>query len=650
MAAPASPEDLLAASGTTPTVAAPETEPPIEDLRSVEALEAMLKASAATPLVEDEFTEADIDDDELLQILQDYLNTAREARQSGFSDRETNWRLNLEAYWSRYPAKDKADWQAQETLPEVQNGVDRFTATIRGAMMSTPTWYAIEDPLDKPGRLAQLVKKFVDLILDQSGTNVTGQRIGFSHAFGEAVKSGALMFMSIGVTWDPIGRRVVIDAIDPREIYLDPTGRGMFRVRQTEVDWHHLEELASLEDANGDPLYHTDRIAELTTSFDEEGRTDKANISGTDYTEGGVNRKPIKIHEYLCDIVDRDGELVAKNQLVVVAGERTIIRGPEKNPFWHGRDWIVCAPVIQVPFSVYGKSWVEGFRQLVQTFIEMTNLILDASFASSLKMFMVWIDALDDPAEATDWWPGKVFVAGEDWPPGQDFVKGVETGDIKPGTQAMWGSLQAMIRQATQQNELSLGQIPPKGDITATEIGAVEQAGTELARSIAKDIEDLVLSAVLELTWMTGLQHYDPIAEPELKEALGEDLSDMLVRQREAFRKRRFRFKASGITNALERNQRLRSFLSMIQQIGQNDLLAKAFLKRYSFDRILEIIMLDMGIDISKIEKTDLERTLEAKTADAAAAAGGTSVGAAGGGAGPSPASAAQPPGPPGAA
>jgi hypothetical protein len=463
------------------------------------------------------------------------------------------------------------------------------------------------------------IKRFVDLLLAESGQNASGQPISFEHCFGQVVKSGALMAMALSVTYDARQRRVRVSPVDPRELGFDPTGRGMFRVRTYEMDWHDLDELAALMDDAGEPVYNLDEIDSLEPGSDEEGRDDNARITGTDTVDEGTGRKPVVIDEFLCDIVSRDGELVGRNQLVMVANERAIIRGPEPNPFWHGHDWIVFAPAISVPFSIYGRSFVEGFRQLVNTFVEMTNLILDAAFVDALRMFMMYPEALDDPSEAQDWWPGKTFLADEDWPAGQDFVKAIESGRLGSGSVQVWQAIQGMVRDAASQNELSMGQIPPKGDITATEISSVDSHQSELVRSIAKDSEDLVLSPALELVWMTGLQHFDPAKDKALAAELGEELSGMLSTQRESFRRRRFRFQAHGITGTIRRNERLRNLLGILGIMGQNPLMTAAFMKRFSIDRVLEEILSDAGIETHKIEKTDIEKKADAMRERAAA-------------------------------
>ena len=54
-------------------------------------------------------------------------------------------------------------------------------------------------------------------------------------------------------------------------------------------------------------------------------------------------------------------------------------------------------------------------------------------------------------------------------------------------------------------------------------------------------------------------------------------------------------------------------------------------MKRFSIDRVLENILMDAGIEISKIEKTTVEKKVDAQQAMAMGAAGSPVPGAAGG-------------------
>lgn len=603
------------------------TGPPALD--EVDALPEEIRRAAGVPAPRDEERAPDLDDAELLQILLGYWSAAREARESGISSREDEWRRNWDAYWSRHDDSDKEEWQAREQIPDVQDATDRFAASLRDALVQGQ-WYNVVGPAPLLDQLQGNIRAFLEALLARSGTDATtGSPLGFEHTFGDIAKSGALMACAAQVRVDRTSR-VVVEPIDAREVYLDPTRRNLYRIRRYEMDWHELDALAQEE---GSP-WNAEAVARLQRQAqpDEEGKEDTEVSSGTSHDASAGNRRPVTLLEFRCDLVDIDGELVARNQHVVLGDEREIVLGPRPNPFWHGRDWLVYAPVVSIPFSVYGRSFVEGFRRLTDTFRAMTNLVLDAAFVAALKMFQVWVQGLEDPAQADSVHPGKTFLASDEVPYGQDFVKAVDMGGVSPSVVSIWQGLQAIVRNAQQQNELSLGQLPPKGDITATEIVSVDRGQGQLVRSTARDIEDRVVSPLLDLVWLTGLQFFDPQRQPEVAAEIGPDTAAMLMARRTEFRDQRVHFRARGISETIARGDRVRAMMGVLQNVLSNEVLARAFLQKHSLERWLGRILADLGIDTQGLELTDEERMRQAAAAAEGAAVQGGAV--AGGGAG----------------
>jgi hypothetical protein len=318
--------------------------------------------------------------------------------------------------------------------------------------------------------------------------------------------------------------------------------------------------------------------------------------------------------------------------MIVMGDERSILRGPIRNPFWHGRDWRVAAPLIQIPFSVYGRSWVEGFRGLVDTYTSMTNLILDASFIEAMKAFMVWPDALEDPTQADSIHAGKTYLASDQVQTGTPFIQTVDTGRLSPTTFTAWQALQQLIREATSQNELSLGQLPPKGDITATEIVGAQQGQSQLIRSMARDLEQRVVAPILDLLWSVGLQFLDP-DDKRMRQDLGPETFDMMVAQKTDFRDRRIRFKANGISASLEKADKVRAKLSILQTVSDNQFLLQLFQQKYSMERLVGSILADMGVDLTDLELTADERARAEVANQQAAAQNAAGAGPSGGGA-----------------
>jgi hypothetical protein len=325
---------------------------------------------------------SDISETELRVLMSDYLSEAREARESGPEVREDVWRLNWEAYWARFgTSSEKAEWQADEKIPDVATFVERWVAALRSALTSAgQEWYRFEDPLDKDGTLEGIVQKTVDYGMSNCGRNITGQPTGFPPVFAEAMKSGAMSMPALSVTWEDGQLRMA--PVNARELLYDPTGRGMYRIREYEMDRWELLQMAE----ENPELWDAEAIKSVTSGrTDEEVEGDTERQAGHGKQIAEKRRQPIKMHEFYGTIVNSDGEWLGDKQLVVMAGEQRIIRGPEPNPFWHQRDWIVASPLIPVPGSVYGRSYVESFAMLVRTFKNMTDLLLCCSTASTRR-------------------------------------------------------------------------------------------------------------------------------------------------------------------------------------------------------------------------------------------------------------------------
>src|SRR6266850_7613526 len=96
------------------------------------------------------------DDNELLRILQGYLEEAKNARLSGMNPRDAKWQQNIDLYWNRYDTSQKAAWQAKEVMPEVPMYVDRFAAAMKDALDTGP-FYTVKDPFDQEGDMAKAI-------------------------------------------------------------------------------------------------------------------------------------------------------------------------------------------------------------------------------------------------------------------------------------------------------------------------------------------------------------------------------------------------------------------------------------------------------------------------------------------------------------
>jgi hypothetical protein len=545
--------------------------------------------------------------DEVREWVLEAYHEAKQARETGPNPRKLQYQQNYDAYWGRIPSAGKQAWQADQRLPTVADHVERFVAAIREALGASADWYNFFDPLGKNERLEAIAKSITDAGLAHCSQNVTGQHIGFIPVFANGIKAGCMANPAWSVTWSD--GRLRIESVDSRELLFDPSGQGLYRLRVRNVDLHRIQRLKALY-ADGEPLYDHAAIDRLVGGIgaDAEETLEKERAAGHGKETGG-RRRPVRLIEFLGTILARDGSILAENQLVVLANETEVIRGPSRNPFWHGMDWIVSSPLIDVPFSVEGRTYVESFAQLTDLYIEFTNLLLDGIRLEVIPAYQLWPEALDQPQALADGiTPGKLLQASEDWSPDQDFVKKIDMGALPPQAFTVWEAISQLVREASAQNELRLGRLADKSNITATEIETASAGGNVLVKHIAEGIEQNLLSPIVELAWYTILQHLDDSSDEELLGEIGPDTVRMVIAQREDLRRQSFRLRATGISGTLALAQEARRLLATLEVISRSDLLTQQFLVDFSLARTLEALLRAMRVDASRLRKTNEER------------------------------------------
>ena len=546
------------------------------------------------------------DPSEIINILDAYKTEAQQARAGGPNARDQVWNDNWNRYWGRYDHTNKASWQSTHVLPEVSQYVDRWAAAMREALDSGGEWFTAEDEGTSASQLVPIINKVMRVILSKCSRTPDGHKASFSSLFEEQMKLGAINASCAAVTWkhDSTGGWVSIDSVDPRETWYDPKSRGLYRLRKYEIDKHQLVSMAVRTDEFGLNIYDTEQILQLGAEVDEQIRTNKETSTGTGQgTDQG--RTPIQIDEWRATILDQaTGEMVADRALCVVANGKFLIRGPEVNPYDHNQDWLVFTPMISVPLSVYGRSYMEEWADTADAFIEMTNLILDAVHTSAMKAFAVQPDMLLDPTQLSEGiHPNMVYQLAEGILP-QDFMKEIDLGTLPQEAVTVWTSLKNELREGAKLSEIALGQMPGKSRISATEIKQVSQSGSAMIRSMAKTIEQRFLEPLLDLVWRVALQYMDFM---QIADEIGEDAAKMLQSQRQQFAQRKIGFRVRGISGLIDRQSKLQGLLSMLQTISQNELLMQAFMQKTNVPKLLKSITTLFGVDPSLYEYTEAE-------------------------------------------
>lgn len=566
------------------------------------------------------------EDQDIVTSLTTYKREADEVRKGGLNPRDAKWEDNLNLYWGRYDFSKKAAWQAREVLPEVPNFVDRFAAALKEALLAGNGIYDVYDPADEEGDLADAIKRMVDVWLESVGVNQTGTPLAFPTVFEEQMKLGALMACSSVVVWknDVPGGRVAIETVDPRFVWLDHTYRNLYRIRRIEMDRHELFSLANAKDGKGNPIFNLEAVSQLVASVmpDENAFREQLTGSGTQVSSA---RTPIQLDEYLATVLNPDGSVMYDKALCVVANDRFLIRGPEPNPFWHGQDWLTFTPLVTTPLSVYGRSYMEDFGTIAKTFNELTNMILDAVFTSSLRAFVMVPAILSNPEQVAEGiWPNKIFNLEEGYKP-EDFAKALELGTLPAESVQVWTSIKNELREAANINEIGMGQFAPKGRTSATEVNNTQESSSALIRSVAQTIETRWVNPTLNLVWKTGLQHLK-VDDKKLRAAAGDEMFSALYPRRRELITRPVTFQAQGISRLIQKSKTLRNLLQAMQILGSNPLLLQEFLKVADMDKLVKLIFDLSDIDMTKLalsERDMMMRQVIQSFQQAAAGAGG---------------------------
>lgn len=552
---------------------------------------------------------------QIVNVLEGYRQEAYDARIGGLNPRDDKWRENMDLYWGRYDFTNKAEWQAQEVTPEVPNFVDRFAAALKEALVALPEgFYDIVDPKDTDRDLTKSVKKMLDIWLSKCGRNNSGQPTSFASVFEEQVKLGAMKTMCSVTTWkdDISGGRVAIETVDPSMVWLDHTGRNLYRMRRLEIDRHDLVSMAKTE-RKGKPVFDLPAIQQLVGQLQHENIQDKEALTG-EGQEITTERSPVTIDEYYATIVMPDGEVVGDGKtLSVVANQEFLIRGPEANPFTHGNDWLTFAPMITTPLSVYGRSYMEDFASIAKTLNTLTNLILDAVYTSTIKAFAVVPDMLMNPSQVTEGFsPNKMFLLEDGLRP-EDFFAVMDAGTLPAEAVTVWQSMKESLRETSGFNEIGVGQFAPNSRTSATEVIETQQSSALIIRSVAQTVEQNYLNIVLDNMWKTGLQFVKK-DDPYMREAVGPEMFDALIANRKELIKRPITFQAQGLSRLLQKSKTLRSLIQLLQLIAQNELLLQEFLKKIDVGRLVEILFELSDVDIKRLNLTDREKLIRTAT------------------------------------
>jgi hypothetical protein len=552
----------------------------------------------------------DMDDyrQSIVNVLCGYKKEAENNRSGGLNPRDTKWKQNTDLYYNRYDFTRKQKWQAKETMPEVPTFVDRFTGALKEALVSTPSgFYTIVDPYDTEHDMTNSLKSMMDVWLSACGKNASGTPLDFSAVFEEQMKLGAIMACCATVLWknDVPGGRVAVETVDPQNVWLDHTYRDLYRLRRIEIDKHQIYDLLNIKTPKGNPVYNMDEISRMLSGLLLEEKAKKERLTGTGQEETS-SRGTIRLDEYRATVCLESGEIL-KDNLFMVANDQYLLRGPEANPYWHGKDWMVYAPLVTAPLSVYGRSYMEDFGSIAKTFTELTNMLLDAVHLAGMKAYALVPSMLTNPRQAAEGvTPGKTFLLADGEVP-KEFFAEISMGEVSPGAVQMWQAIKSELSEAAAMNEIGLGQLPTKTHIASSAVTGAQQSSSAVMRSVAQVVETRFCDPVLDLVWKTGLQHVSP-SDVRMANAVGQEMYGALMARRKELIKHPITFQARGISTLIQKSQMLAQIIQIIQIIAQNEALVAAFMQVIDVNKLLNLLFYLSNVDLTKIQPTERER------------------------------------------
>jgi hypothetical protein len=589
----------------------------------------------------------EVDEHAIVRCLLAYNQEAETNRR----DREEQWRRNWNVYWQRHDFSKKAPWQYQLVMPEGPTMIERFAGSIKKSLVQAGRWYTVEDPSKKFSRFVELVRTVVDYWLSRAGETITSGTLSFLVPFEEALKDGAIMMMASTVTWKILDRPIItvedaieevedpdtgeivaipsarmrkevrpegvisVEAVDPRTVWVDHTGRGLYRRRRIEMDLHELQERAEKEvDIEGNPLWDRDAIDELEAFVDTERSRDRQESSNTQTgTEQTTYRKPIVLDEYICTVLNSKGQVARfdgedlRDVYIVMANEETIVRGPEPNPFLHGQDWLVWTPVLRVRGAPYGRSYVEAWERLVVAFTDYINQVMDSTQLSGMKAFAGDPSVLQDPDDLKEGLHGNKYYKLETGRTKSEFIDEINLGSIDGGAVQILGMLKNSIQEGGVLNDLMLGNLPKRGERTATEINTAAGSAGAFITAIAESIEQGYLEPILSRIWWVALQHMSPEELPrDLYEQLMpeyEELLNLPYEMRLRLLAGPYRFTVRGLSGVLQKQVELQQLLTALSVVTGSRELTRAMIMRVDPLKLFDEVMRGFGVRVESIAR-----------------------------------------------
>lgn len=555
-----------------------------------------------------------------------YIKSLRdiEAKDAKHDRMETN-RENFEQYQLRHDFSHKHAGQSKEVLSKTRNAVESSKAFFQQALADLDDWFRVvaSDGTNGDGMLVRPdeAQRLLSYMLKKADY--------FSHVGAQCQLGllGALAISTVGGEMVPKpkfktkkegrGTRykkhvVVVDDktwelrfmdVRQEDYYPDPTGRDLYRIVDSIVDLHEVRALAEGEEA----IYDKAAVDLLKGGMIPDDQAEKrARETGQNVTNKRL-RPQVKLTDFWGTIVDENtGEVMAENVVVTVANDDTVIRKATPNPKWHQRKPVVAAALIEFATSVWGIALMDAGTKHNRVLSEIFNLMIDSGMKAVWGITQIRTDVLTDSKQITDgikW--GTALKVNSSLPPGAKVMEEVITGSVQNDVIEMFNLLNQETLTSMKTNDLRMGAQSQRA-VKATEVVAAENSITSEFQGIAKNFEEKKIQPELELAMYEICQNWDRIDKEIFVSLFGRDRGEALaaLEPQEVFVQviNGMKFEVYGISLTLRRQADFRKWTTVLQVVSQSPVLTEAFLKDYSFEKLLGEVLTAIDINKSKIK------------------------------------------------
>lgn len=568
-----------------------------------------------------------LDNGTLLTISTNYITESKEAKRTRM---EKN-KFNFDMYNLNQDFSDKITGQSQEFLPKLSMAIEQNANFLQQGLVDLGDWFSVE-PEDgfeedamkiRPSEIYKLLSN--NLSLD-----------GFVKKIGDAAKLGMLGSLLIAkvhgkmvpkykykvkktlkdakfsqkiLKTEDKAWQLAISLIRHEDFHPDPTGRNLYCAEDMYMDYHEVEAMAKGPNA----IYDLEAVKGLRASQGSESMIEqakKARETGQNVTTSGF-RNVVKLTEFWGNIINSEGELVAENVMWTIANDSVVIQEPIENPFWHGENPYVFAPLLSTPFAVWPKALADAPASLNQAINEFFNLMLDGGLMSVHGIKQIKEHYLEDPSQVEDGiTAGDTLRVKANCPPGESVLSRVDTSSIPTDGFNMINMVNQEFYSGMITSDLRMGLTNMRA-VKATEVVESSNANTSMLSGMVKQIEGDAgsgfITRILIKSWQTIAQHTLDLDENKLKSWLSPKRAEVILgmSNEELFVEtvQGCKFKVFGISALLNKQKEFTKIQAFLQTVAGSPVLMEEFLKKgYSFGELLTEIMRSLDINTAKLK------------------------------------------------